>query len=862
MIWHSSNLQDVLTQLDVKAETGLANSVAEERLEIYGKNEIKVNEKLSLFKRILAQFKSKTLIALIIVCIVSFVATLVYDQPNAYMPLLLIGVLLANAVISAFYLYNADVTIDDIKSVSHPKIKVLRDGIEKVITADCLVRGDVIILSEGDYVSADARLIEAYELRLNESVLTGEEVPVEKDASVILEDIVSFENRANMVFAGTTVVHGTAKAVVVATATDTENGKTSYISSQIGQKQLPIEAKLDVISKFANILILAVCALVFIISLVQNFSSTQPFAVTSLNVILNALALAVAAIPEGLPAIATIVITTGLGRFLKEKIIVKDINAFETIGKTNVILADKTGVFTHTDMVLDKVFDGKELIDLNSGNLSESASILLRLGAVCSTLSNDATEKAIKKACLDIHRITEADLFGTMPKINEIPFDSIRKSMTVITMINERPFAIVKGAPEILVPKCVGCNHDQILAVNEKLAKSAYRNVCIAMRPLSEIPANPNPEEIENNLTFIGLLGLKESIRSEAFNDVKMCNKANIKTVMLTGDNLYTAKAVATELGLLTDDSQAITGAELDNMTDEELAENIEKYCVFARVSPEHKLRIARAWQSKKAIVTITGNGLSDAEALACADVGCAMGQYGADVAKGNADIIILKNSFNSLVSTIKESRGFLANIRKAVYYLCSCNLAELILIFLGVCIFKAPVLAAVQILLINLLTDSAPAISYSLEKAEQSVMKKKSFKKLRRVFDIRSIAVIMLQGLFMALAALVSFAIGNTISYETAMTMAFVTLGLAQGIHCFNNKFEGTIFKKEVFSNSFMNKSVFAEMFAVVFLAFTPVGFIFGLTIITLPQFLIALALALTILPISELLKFIKSKV
>ncbi len=862
MIWHSAELKEVLDELSTNKDTGLANGVADQRLETYGANEIKSSEKISLLRRFLMQFKSKTLVCLIIVCIISFVISLAYNQPNAYFPLILIAIIVANAVISAFHLYSCDNTLDDIKSQTHPTVKVLRDGIEKVISADRLVKGDIILLNVGDYISADARLIESYELRCNEAALTGEEVPVEKDYSIGLDDIVSFENRANMVFAGTTVVHGSAKAVVVATAFDTENGKTAAISEQIGTKQLPIEAELDVIGKFVNAAVLVVCGLVFFISLIQNFSSAQPFAITSVNAVLNALALAVAAIPNGLPAIATIVIAIGLGRILKDKIIIKENNAFETIGKTNVIIADKTGIFTHKDMVLSKLYDGKEILSLEDDALTDSASILLRLGAVCSTLHNDATEKAIKKACLKYNSMSESDLLNLMPKINQIPFSSERKSMTVITMINERPFAIVKGAPEVIVPKCVNCKAEEILKVNEDLANEAFRNVCIAMKPLSEIPANPQADDIEQNLTFVGLLALEEPIRKSVIEDIKLCNKANIKTIMVTGDNLFTAKAVATKIGLLTDDSQAITGAELSTMTDEELAENIEKYCVFARVTPSDKLRIVKAWQSKKAIVTVTGDNLNDAESLAIADVGCAIGQYGTDVAKGNADIIILKNNFGSVVSAIKESRGFFGNIKKAVYYLCSCNFAELILMFLGVCIFKAPVLAATQLLLINLLTDSAPAISFSMERAESSVMRKKSFEKLRRILDVKSLFALLLQSLFIAVATVISFGIGNIYSYETAMTMAFATLGVAHGIHCFNNKFEGTIFNKEVFTNTFMNKSVFACLFIVIFLVFTPIGFTFGLTILNIWQFLIALGLGAVILPVSELLKYLKTKV
>lgn len=861
MIWHSESLDEVLHELGTDLNSGLTNGEASERLEIYGKNELKSTEKISLFKRFAEQFKSKTLIALIVVSIISFVVTLAYGMPNAYMPLLLIGIVVINAIISAFHLYSCDNTFDDIKSVSHPTVKVWRDGIEKVITADTLVKGDIILLQEGDYISADARLIESNELRCNEAALTGEEVPVEKDASVILEDIVSFENRANMVFSGTTVIHGSAKAVVVAIAGDTENGKTEIISEQVGTKKLPIESELDVIGKFANICIIAICALVFIISVLQNLSASGPFAVTTVDIVLNAFALAVAAIPKGLPAIATVVIAIGLGRILKDKIIIKESNAFETIGKTNVIIADKTGIFTHKDMILSKVFDGKQVIDLQNEALTESTSVVLRLGAVCSTLHNDATEKAIKKACLEYHSMTEADLLNLMPKINEIPFDSVRKSMTVITMINERPFAIVKGAPEIIVPKCNNCDRENILKFNEDLANSAYRNVCIAMRPLTEIPAHPNANEIETDLTFVGLLSLKEPIRKSAIEDVKMCNKAGIKTVMVTGDNLHTAMAVAYEIGLLNDETAAITGAEIADMTDEELAENIDKYRVFARVTPSDKLRIVKAWQQRKAVVTITGDSLNDAESLAVADVGCAIGQYGTDVAKGNADIIILKNNFGSVVSAIKESRGFFGNIKKAVYYLCSCNLAELILMFLGVCIFKTPLLIPVQLLFVNLLTDCAPAISFSMEKAENSVMKKKSFDKIRRILDIKSFGVLIIQSLVIAVATVGAFAIGNAVSYEVATTMAFATLGIAQGIHCFNNKFEGTVFNKQILSNTFMNKSVFAVVFIVIFLVFTPIGFTFGFTMLSIPQFLLVLLLASIILPVSELLKFLLNR-
>lgn len=859
MIWHSASVVDVLAELKVNSETGLLNGVADERLTNYGKNVITNIEKPTLFKRFFNQLKSKTLIALIIICLLSYFVSLVYDINNSYFALLIIGIVLLNAFISAFHLFSCDNTFDDIKQITIPTVKVLRDGILKNINSSELVIGDIILLEEGDYVTADARLIESNELRCNESSLTGDDIPVEKEANIILDDITSVESRSNMVFSSTTVVHGNAKAVVVATALNTESGRATAIIEQTGGNVLPVQTELDVIGKIVNTVIFVVCCLYFLIGLIQNFNSSEPFAVTTISVLLNSVALAVAAIPDGLPAIATIVIAIGTQRILNDKIILKDANAFETIGKTNVICSDKTGIFTHKKMVLSKIYDGKKITDLETEELNETTSIVLNLATACSTLQNDSTEDAISKACFKYNAKSEIDINSLFPKIATIPFDSNRKCMTVITMINERPFAIVKGAPEIVVPNCKNCNEEEILKVNEELANDGLRIVCIAMRPLDEIPANPNAEDIECNLTFVGLLGLLEPIRQSAIEDIKLCNSAGIKTVMITGDNIITAKVIARKIGLLTDDSQAIDSNRLNEMTDEELAENIQNYCVFARISPSDKLRIVKAFQSKKMVVTVTGDSLQDADSLATADVGCAIGKYGDDVAKGNADIIILKNNFGSIVNALKESRGFYSNIRKTVYYLCSCNFAELLLMLIGILIFKSPVLVAAQFLLINLLTDCAPAISFSMEKAENTVMSANSFSIQSKIFNIKSVISLFIQSVFIAAMSLTSYIIGNKTSTVVALTMTFATLGISQILHCFNNKFQGSIFNKKVFSNKLMNDSVIVTLFVIIFLIFTPVGFTFGFTILTVSQFLIALLLAILIIPFCELLKFLQ---
>lgn len=855
MIWHSSSKEDVLNHYSVDAEFGLANASVTEKQEIYGKNFIGQNERVSIVKRFFSEF-TKTGIFLIILSLVYFLVANSYDSKTAYFGFLVIAIVIVNALVSTFHLSNCENTLADIKHTTNPSVKVLRDGTIKTVNSVELVPGDIMILCEGDYICADARLIETVDFRCNEVALSGEEVPIDKNESLILEDIVPLDKRSNMVFASTTAIHGTAKAVVVATGLNTEAGKSVAINEQIGGSIMPMQNELNIISKLFNIVILCVTVLVFIITMIQNFNTTEPFATVTLTALLNAAALAFAAMPEGLKAISTIVIATGIKRILDEKIIFKDSNALETIGNTNVICADKTGIFTQNKMILESIFDGKKIANLAEGYIDDMATAVLNLAAACKTLENDTTEAAISAACLQYNFKGDAEIDTLFPKLSVIPFDSHRKTMTVITIINEQPVAIVKGAPEIVVPNCIDCDVEGILKVNDEMATDGLRNVAIAIKRLNEIPANPKADEVERDLTFAGILGLSELVREEIYKDIKTCDDAKIKVVMLTGDNLQTAVSLAKQIGLLTDEASAITGAELDALTDDELCENIEKYCVFARISPAHKVRIVKAWQARKAVVTITGDSLQDAEALAVADVGCAIGKFGTDVAKGNADIIILKNNFGLIVRAIKESRGFFGNIKKTAKYLCSCNFGELLLLLIGSIAFKSPILIAVQLLLINLLTDCAPAISFSMEEAERTVMNAKAIKGSNKLLNVKSFVKIAVQGAFIALISLISYIIGQFTSPVVATSMAFVTLGISQLLHCYNSKLEGSIFKAQVFSNRFMNLSVFATAFIIIFLVFTPVGFIFGLTILKLWQFIVAFTLALLIVPMCEIFK------
>ena len=858
MIWHSTASEEILRELEVDDKKGLPNGVADMRLKEYGINVIARVERPTYFKRFLGQLKSKTVIALIVISLLSFAVSLMYNEADFFAPLLIIAIVLINAAVSAYHLHNCDNALDSMKSITNPSVTVMREGIVRTVDSSILVPGDIILLETGDFISADARIIESNEFRCNESMLTGDEVPVEKSGEGVYEDITAIENRLNMVFSGTSVVHGNAKAVVVATGLNTEIGRTSAILQQTGEKTLPLEGELDGIGKIVNIIILSICLIVFIIGMVLNFNSGN-FASTTLKMLMNAVALAVAAIPEGLPAIATIVIAIGIKRFVEDKIIIKDSEALEWLGKTNVICADKTGVLTRNKMKLAKIFDGDKLTDIENEPIDEKTALVLKLATACSTLNNDSTEDAIKKACLAYNSMSEKDIESFFPKLAVIPFDSERKTMTVITMINERPFAIVKGAPEIVVPNCVGCKAEEILKLNSALCNDALRIVAIAIRPLDNIPANPNPEDIEHSLTFVGLLGLYDPPRDNVVEDIKICEQAGIKTVMITGDNLATACSVASKIGILKDGDKAVTGEELSGMSDEELADKVFDFSVYARVSPNDKLRIVKALQQAGNVVTITGDSVHDADALAAADVGCAIGKFGADVAKGSADIVIANNRFESILCAVKESRGLFDNIKKSVYYLLSCNFAELITILFGMIIFGVAPIAAVQLLWINLLTDCAPAISLSMERAEDSAMRRNPYTALGKIFDLSTVVSIIIQSAFIAVMTLIAYGIGVKDGGAAAMTMAFAVLGMSQIFHCFNSKLEGTLINKRLFSNRFLNFAAALTLFVIIFLVLTPAGYLFGMTTLSFGQFMLSLLLSFLILPLCEAIKLVK---
>ena len=854
MIWHSTGISEILAELET-SENGLPNGVAEERLEQYGENIIISEKKPTFLARFFEQITRKSVIALFVIAIVSFIVARLYGE-TTWNPFVVLAIVLVNSLYGAWHMHRCDGAFEHVKKATIPSVRVCREGIVKTISSALLVPGDIVLLEEGDYVSADARILSCQEFRLNESVMTGDEVPVEKDASTEVADIDGIEKRKNMVFSGTSVVHGTAKVVVVATGLHTEKGHTAAIDHQIKKQTLPLERELKKVHKVADVLIFAFCVLFFVIGMIQNFSDVN-FADMTMKTLFNTVALAIAAIPDGLPAIAMLVVAVGIERFVAEKVILKDPTVTEKLSRTDVICADKTGVLTRNKMELSRIFDGDKITDMIAEEPDHKTEMVLQLATLCSTLENDSTEDAIRNAYLARsirHDEAAEDLF---PKLAVIPFDHDRKTMTVITMINGKPYAIVKGAPEAVVPNCAGCNTEAILKVNDDFANDALRIVCIAMRPLDEIPANPTAEEIENEMTFVGLLGLEDPPRETIIENIRALKKAGIRTIMITGDHFITATAVARRIGILTDGTKAISGEELAEMSDDDLKDNIEQYSVFARVAAGDKLRIVKALKEAGHTVTITGDSNQDADALAAADVGCAIGRYGADVAKGNADVVIDHNRFDHIIYAIKGSRALFSNIRKSASYLLSCNFAGLLAMFFGLILFQTTPMTPSAILLIHLLMDGIVLLALSAQGAEEEIPDAKGGVLLNRMLSLPSGILMLIQSLFITVMTLLAFSMGDR-SDPTAVTMAFGVFGFSQIFHCFNCKSKKSIINRRLISDSFMNLCLAVAALIICVLLFAPISVIFGMTPLSFQQFLICLGLSALILPFGEISKFI----
>ena len=808
------------------------------------------------------------IIILIISSIVSAIVSNMQGENDYIDSIIIIAIVILNAIMGLVQEAKAEKSIESLKKMTPQISKVLRSSKVQEVDANELVPGDIIILEAGNYVPADCRLIESFNLKIEESSLTGETEPVEKITNKLKQSNIPIGDMKNMAFMATVVVNGHAKAVVTETGMNTKVGKIANMIIEDEAPETPIQRKLAQVGKVLGTTCLVICGVIFIIGLLKNIEPVEMF--------MTSVGLAVAAIPEGLPAIVTIVLSIGVTKMAKKNSIIRKLPAVETLGSSSVICSDKTGTLTQNKM---------EVVEINSKNKALT-SMLACMCTDCDVnykenkpqIQGEATEVAIVQNAFKLGFLKD-DLYNKFPRVSEIPFDSTRKMMTTIHKINGKYLAITKGAPDVLIKKCTHINQETsidnfrqsglsnsqtqtIQNENLKMAQKALRVLGVAYKYLENLPAKLDQEVIENNMTFVGLIGMIDPPRPGVKEAINTCRKAGIKTVMITGDHIATAKSIAKELNILKNGEKAITGQELDQMTDETLKDEIKNASVFARVSPEHKVRIVKAWQKTGAVVAMTGDGVNDSPALKNADIGIAMGKTGTDVAKNASDMILADDNFITIVEAVKQGRNIYDNIKKAIHFLLATNIGEIVTIFMGLVLgFKSPLLA-IQLLWVNLVTDSLPAIALGLEPAEKDIMNRKPVTSRKGLFADGLWSKIITEGILIGALTLVAFSIGNKwYGLEVGRTMAFVAIGVLELVHSFNIKSDKSIFKVGILENKFLLGSFILGVFVQTIVVIIPMlANIFKLVPLNFIQWGITLLISIIPIPVIELQKKINA--
>ena len=843
--WYSLSEEEVAKTLESNLENGLTSEKVEKAHEKYGSNEITSKKKKTVFQMILEQFKDFMIIILIIAAVISGVVGIAEGEGITDTIIILV-VVIVNAIIGVAQEQKAEKSLEALQKLSSHASKVIRDGNISVVPAKDLVPGDIVVIDTGDYVAADIRIIESSNLKAQESSLTGESVPVEKNIDTIQNEKVGIGDRTNMLFSSSLITYGRGKGIVVETGMNTEVGKIAGAINNAIETETPLKMKLNKLGKTLGIVAIIICIIIFIVGIIIGKDVIDMF--------MTAVSLAVAAIPEGLAAVSTIVLAIGVQRMVKRNAIVKKLPAVETLGSATVICSDKTGTLTQNKMTVMKMFVNNKLYSLeelkksNEMNSNEFKQ-LVYASMLCNDtkvgkdkeLTGDPTETALTDMGFKLG--FDLEMLEQMERVEEIPFDSDRKLMTTVNKVGDKYIAFVKGGIDELLQRAKGYIingefHDNLNEYrktidenNMEMAKNALRVLAMGYKELDHIPSKQELADLEKDLIYIGMVGMIDPPREEAKEAVKKCKTAGIKTVMITGDHKITAIAIAKELGILKNDSEAITGAELEEMTQEQLEKNIRKYSVYARVSPEHKVRIVRAWQKHGEIVAMTGDGVNDAPALKTADIGCAMGIVGTDVAKEAADVILTDDNFATVVSAVEEGRRIYDNILKAIQFLLSSNIGEIVVLFIAILItpwistkFGIDInlivpLLPIHILWINLVTDSLPALALAVDPPEKDIMKRKPLKSNKGIFTKGMVWRIAYQGIMIGLLTLAAFIIGIStpveqlpvieglseaeIRVEIGQTMAFVTLAFSELVHVFNiRNNKKSIFKTGILGN------------------------------------------------------------
>ncbi len=856
MSCYTESTEKLLEALSVDQAKGLSSQQVEKKNAEFGPNKLREKKKKTNLQRFLDQFKDVMILILIAAAVISLVIAIVEgDAKEFFEPALIMTIVIVNAIMGMLQESKAEKALEALKNMSAPHARVIRDGEEKIVDAAELVPGDIIRLEAGDFVPADARLLHSVSLKSEEAALTGESVPSEKNADATVKEDAPLGDRLNMVYSGCSVTYGTAAAVVTATGMDTEMGRIAGLLEDEDEGQTPLQKKLAQMGKYLGILALLACMVIFVVGIANGIPVMEIF--------MTAVSLAVSAIPEGLPAIVTIVLAIGVQRMVKKNVIIRRLPAVETLGSASIICSDKTGTLTQNRMTLVKAYvDGAQELEDISINNSDAVKTLLRYGTLCCDGSvvftgkqeqhiGDPTETAIVLAA---HRngMPKDELNRQFPRLGELPFDSDRKLMTTINKIDGKNRVIVKGAFDMMAKRCVAGDIQAAQKWTEEMSQNALRVLAVAYKDIDEIPQKLTSEEMESGLTFAGLVGMIDPPRPEVKDAVATCRKAGIKPVMITGDHVVTASAIAKELGIYREGDMAITGAQLDDMTDAELDQKVEQISVYARVSPENKIRIVKAWQRKGQVVSMTGDGVNDAPALKAADIGCAMGITGTDVAKGAADMTLTDDNFATIVDAVREGRGIYANIKKVVGFLLGTNIGEVITVFTAMLMWHTSPLLSMQLLWINLVTDGLPAVALGMEAVESDVMNQQPKPKDEGIFAHGLGLRVFLQGLMFAGLTLLGYFIAwkATGHVETGRTMSFMVLSLCQIVQAFNMRSERSLFAIGPFSNKTLNKACLLSVALVALVLFTPLAIPFEL-VQGLPGWLYLVGVALSFVPL-----------
>ena len=897
--WFNKTFKEVEKELETDLEKGLSKEKVEERQEKYGFNELQQIAKKSIIQRFLEQFKDFSIIVLIIAAIVSGIVGVLQGEGITDTIIILI-VVIVNAIIGVAQESKAEKSLEALQKLSDHASKVIRNENMEVVPSKELVPGDIVVLDTGDYIPADLRIIEAVNLKTQESSLTGESVPVEKTSEIIEEQEIGIGDRKNMLFSSSLVTYGRGKGIVVETGMTTEVGKIAGMINSTEKQETPLQQKLDKLGKTLGIAALVICAVIFILGILQGKEIISMF--------MTAVSLAVAAIPEGLVAVSTIVLAIGVQKMVKKNAIVKRLPAVETLGSATVICSDKTGTLTQNKMTVEKIFWNdatREASNISDDEIDEELTKLVYANMLCNdtkissdgTLTGDPTETALVDMGFKLN--FDPSIYDRMERVEEIPFDSDRKLMTTVNKVGDKYVVYTKGGIDEILKRCnsyeiggqiseeLESYINKIRQENEKMAQNALRVLGCAYKEIDHIPTKEEMKTIENDLIFIGMVGMIDPPREEAKLAVEKCKTAGIKTVMITGDHKITATAIAKKLGILENDDEAITGLELEQMTDEELEKNVRHYSVYARVSPEHKVRIVKAWQKNGEVVAMTGDGVNDSPALKKADIGCAMGIVGTDVAKEAADVILTDDNFATVVSAVEEGRKIYDNILKVIQFLLSSNIGEVVVLFFATLLTPLfskwfgitdinglEILLPIHILWINLVTDSLPALALAFDPANSDIMQRKPIKPGKGIFTKGMTWRVVYQGIMIGGLTLAAFMIGlattkepigtltlDQSKIEVGQTMAFVTLALSELVHVFNvrdNK--KSIFKTGIFNNmKLIGAIIISAVLMFVILLIPGLREIFSIPVLPKENIIELICLVLAPIVIVEIFKLLK---